>query len=95
MVIVATLNFQTSLNHTKTQNLFTTLMQNQVDIIALQEINTADLKPIPKDFSCYVNLKPGDLCTAFIYKKSLNLNVRNDQRIGSSLHTVYFPGTTQ
>ena len=73
MVIVATLNFQTSLNHTKTQNLFTTLMQNQVDIIALQEINTADLKPIPKDFSCYVNFKPGDLCTAFIYKKSLNL----------------------
>ena len=73
MVVVATLNLQTSNNQSKVKYLSETIIQNQIDIIALQEINTVELNSIPRDYAYYVNYSPGELCTAFIYKKSLNI----------------------
>jgi hypothetical protein len=73
MVVIATLNLQTSNNPSKLKNLSVSIIHNQIDIIALQEINTVELDSIPRDYAYYVNYNPGELCTAFIYKKSLNV----------------------
>jgi len=73
MVVIATLNLQTSNNPSKLKNLSASIVQNQIDIIALQEINTMELNSIPRDYAYHVNYNPGELCTAFIYKKSLNV----------------------